>query len=249
MRGASERERLRSAILSSLSHDLRTPLASIVGSASSLRTLGDKLRPETRVDLLAAIEEEAERLAQFVTNLLHMTRLETESIDLRNDWIEVGEVAQSAVARMRRLKTDAMIVLECPSSLPAIRGNAVLLEHVIFNLLDNSAKFSNRGSGIDVSISAANSKISLVVVDQGRGIPADVRSRLFEAFNRTKSSDEDVGGTGLGLAISNRVIEGMGGSITVDSPISDGRGTRVTITLPVPAEPGRKSVARIESTT
>ena len=230
-----ERERLRSALLSSLSHDLRTPLATILGSVTSLRELGSQLPSETQADLLAAIEEEARRLTRFVTNLLDMTRLETMNIDILHDWIDVGDIVRTAVTRAARIAPDNNpITLACPPALPAIKGDTTLLEHVVFNLLDNAIKFSNAGQRVDVVVSAAKGMVSVSIADTGRGIPVEAMSRIFEPFYRVKEGDGDVPGTGLGLAICRRVIKGMNGSIDVKSPIVDGRGTSVTIAFPVP---------------
>ena len=221
-----ERERLRSALLSSLSHDLRTPLASILGAATSLRELGRDMSPETQADLLIAIEEEAERLSRFVSNLLDMTRLEAKAIDLQRDWVDAADVAQVAVVRARRIFPAANITLACPANLPVIRGDATLFEHVVFNLLDNSVKFSAPGDAIDVVLSADDEHVTLMVVDQGRGIPAEALVRVFETFYRV--GDGTVPGTGLGLSICKRIVEGMGGSIRAQSPVNSAGGTRIT---------------------
>ena len=235
-RGEAEKERLRSALLSSLSHDLRTPLASILGSVTSLRDLGASMAPETRADLLAAIEEEAQRLSRFVANLLHMTRLESGAIDLTSDWVDVADVVRIAVSRARRIAPAISITLDSPSTLPATKGDSVLLEHVIFNLLDNSIKYSSKGQSISVVVSAGNEAMSLSVNDTGCGIPAEALPRVFEPFFRVRHGDGEVPQTGLGLAICKRVIEGMGGAITVESPITGDKGTRVTVSLPMPVE-------------
>lgn len=234
-RAETERERLRSALLSSLSHDLRTPLASIVGAVTSLRQLGSAMSPETRDDLLVAIEEEAGRLSRFVANLLQMTRLETETIDLLADWVDVRDVVQTAATRARLLQPEAKLAVHAPAGLPAIRGDATLLDHVVFNLLDNAIKYSDSPAVIDVELKAETAAIILAVTDRGRGIPKEAHSRIFEPFFRANPSDGRAPGTGLGLAISKRIIEGMGGNIHVESPIQTDRGTRIVVSLPTPA--------------
>ena len=227
-----ERERLRSALLSSLSHDLRTPLASILGAVTSLRELGAGMTAETRADLLVAIEEETERLSRFVSNLLDMTRLEANAIDLKRDWVDLGEVAQLAVGRARRLFQNSQITLALAPNLPAILGDTTLVEHVVLNLIDNGVKFSEPGAMVAVGISVDEHNLILTVTDKGCGIPPDALAHVFETFYRVRESN--VPGTGLGLAICKRIVEGMGGSINAESPVAKRQGTRIIARFPVP---------------
>lgn len=128
------------------------------------------------------------------------------------------------------------IMLTCPPTLSAIKGDATLLEHVILNLLDNSIKFSRKGQSVDVVVSTIDRAIALSVTDAGCGIPVEALPRVFEPFFRARDGDGEVPGTGLGLAICKRVVDGMGGTITFESPIAGNVGTRVIVTLPLPAE-------------
>lgn len=235
-RDATERERIRSTLLSSLSHDLKTPLASILGAASSLRELGTQLPAEAQADLLAAIEEEASRLSQFVANLLDLTRLDTEAPDLKREWIDIADVAQSAVARSRRFYPGSSISLTALPNAQLVRGDAMLMERVVFNLIDNAVKFSASGQPITVEVAVAADTVVLSVRDQGRGIPADQIERVFDKFYRVRDGDRDIQGTGLGLTICKRVVEGMGGTIAAMSPIANGRGTAIVVTLPYPPQ-------------
>lgn len=232
-RSEMERERLRTALLSSLSHDLRTPLASILGSVTSLRQLGGALDEATRADLLVAIEEEAGRLSRFVTNLLDMTRLESATIDLKSDWLDIGDVVLTAVARARRIAPERKINLTSAVLVPSVRGDATLFEHVIFNLLDNALKFSTTHDDVDVTVSIVDNSVRATITDHGRGIPIDALGKVFMPFYRVRSGDGDVAGTGLGLAIGKRVIEGMGGTLAIASPTQKGQGTTVTVTVPI----------------
>lgn len=232
-RDETERERLRSALLSSLSHDLRTPLASILGSVTSLRQLGSEMSQEARDDLLAAIEEEAGRMSRFVTNLLHMTRLEAGGIELTSDWVDVGDVVRTAVGRAKQLRPEPVIDVRLPARSPPLRGDATLLEHVVFNLIENSVKFTDGPAWIEVEVGVNAEEIVLTIADKGRGVQEGARERLFEPFFRGDSGARNIPGTGLGLAISKRIVEGMGGTIKLDSPVAHGSGTRVTIVLPV----------------
>ena len=234
-RDDAERERLRSALLSSLSHDLRTPLASILGAVTSLRELGTSMSPETRDDLLVAIEEETARLSRFVVNLLDMTRLEVHDIDLTRDWLDVSDIAQIAVSRARRMSPNASVTLLVSAGLPAVRGDAALFEHVVFNLLDNAIKFSGAEKVIAVAVSIVDDdRLELTVSDRGCGVPKEALVRIFETFYRVR--DTDAPGTGLGLAICKRIVDGMGGTIHAVSPVNGNGngGTRIVVRLPIP---------------
>jgi two-component system sensor histidine kinase KdpD len=239
-RTSAEAERLRAALLSSLSHDLRTPLASIVGSITSLRTLGDKMPKSDQSELLATIEEEAGRLSRFVTNLLDMTRLEAGAVDIRRDLVDVGEAAASAVERARKIFPNRKVVVSAAQGLPLILGEAALVEQVIFNLLDNAHKYSPPGSATEVNVTATPVTMTLSVSDRGIGIPQDALEKVFEKFYRVAGSDGRAAGTGLGLSICAGIVKGMGGDIRAESPIAKGKGTRITITWPVPARAAQR---------
>lgn len=233
-RTSAEAERLRAALLSSLSHDLRTPLASIVGSITSLRTLGDKMPKSDQGDLLATIEEEAGRLSRFVTNLLDMTRLEAGAVDIRREFVDVGDAVAGAVERARKIFPERKVIMRLPPDLPWIMGDAALLEQVIFNLLDNASKYSPAGKATDIAVSATADTLMLSVSDRGIGIPPEALEKVFEKFYRVSGSDGRAAGTGLGLSICAGIVKGMGGEIRAESPIAGAGGTRITITLPVP---------------
>lgn len=231
---AAESERLRSALLSSISHDLRTPLASILGSVTSLRDFGEKLAPATRRDLLSAIEEETRRLSQFVANLLDMTRLETGNLELATDWVDLSDVAHGAVARAERLHPGRRLVLEDGGAPLVLEGNGTLLEQVLFNLLDNAVKYSAADTTVRVRLAREGGSARIEVEDEGIGIPPEELERVFEKFHRVARGDGRAAGTGLGLAICRGVVTAMGGAISAASPVADGRGTRMTVRLPLP---------------
>ncbi|NLH83348.1 MAG: DUF4118 domain-containing protein, partial [Phyllobacteriaceae bacterium] len=174
---SAERERLRSALLSSISHDLRTPLATILGSVTSLRELGDRMEPADRADLLAAIEEETDRLSRFVADLLAMTRLEA-GLDARRDWIDAGDVVRAAAEHLRRVRSDHPVRLDVAGAIVPVRGDATLLEQVIFNLGDNAAKASAPGAPIDLVVARDGAAMRIDVIDRGRGLSADEIRRL-----------------------------------------------------------------------
>jgi two-component system sensor histidine kinase KdpD len=233
----AESERLRSALLSSISHDLRTPLASILGSVTSLNDFGDRLDEATRRDLLSAIEEETRRLSRFVTDILDMTRLETGTLDLATDWVDLADVVRGAVVRTERLHPGRPIRLGEIADPLVLTGNATLLEQVMFNLIDNAIKFSDPSGAIDVRLRRDGTAARIEVEDEGVGIPEDELERVFEKFHRVVRGDGRAAGTGLGLAICRGVVGAMGGTIVAQSPIRDGRGTRITVRLPLPPDP------------
>lgn len=242
MASVAEGERLRSALLSSVSHDLRTPLASILGSVTSLRQLGDRIPAADQAELLATIEEETTRLTQFVSNLLDMTRLEAGALDIRRDWIDVTDVIRGAAVRSRKLTPARQIDLRIPAALPLVKGDATLLEQVIFNLIDNADKYSGAHSVTTVAAEAqASGTIVIRVTDQGSGIPSESLERVFDKFYRVGGNDGRAPGTGLGLAIASGVILAMGGRISASSPISGGKGTEISIVLPAPRAPSSNS--------
>ena len=192
------------------------------------------------------IEEEAERLSRFVTNLLEMTKVEAGVIDARRDWIEVSDAVRAAVERSRKLAPERKVVVELPSSLPQIRADASLLEQVLFNLLDNANKYSEPGSATRVAAVPGHDALVLTVTDAGAGIPADALEKVFDKFYRVAGSDGRAPGTGLGLSICAGLVKAMGGSITAESPAAAGRGTRIVISFPLEPNIERKPASKTE---
>ena len=231
-RASAEVEKLRSALLSSISHDLRTPLSSIVGSVTTLRSLDRKMPKSTRDDLLENIEEEANRLSRFVANLLDMTKIEGGAIEASSEKLDVADVVAAAVRRARQAWPQRTISTAIGADIPPATGDAAMLEQLVFNLLDNANKYSSPESGTRVEVAKSATGISLTVTDEGQGIPPEDLERVFEKFYRVKAGDGRAPGTGLGLAICRGIAKTMGGSIKAESPISNGRGTRITVTFP-----------------
>lgn len=229
---AAEGERLRAALLSSISHDLRTPLASIMGSASGLRTLGDRMKPEERTDLLTTIEEEAARLSMFVKNILEMTKLEAGAIDVRRDRVDAADAVRAAAVRANKSMAGRIIELSAGRDLPAVRGDAALLEQVVFNLLDNAHKYSPAGTPTRVAVGREGGDVTISVTDEGPGIPSGDLEKVFEKFYRVNPGDGRAPGTGLGLSICAGLVKAMGGTIKALSPVASGKGTRISISLP-----------------
>lgn len=238
-----ERERFRTALLSSISHDLRTPLATITGSVTSLRQLGVRMSAASRDDLLQSIEEEAGRLSRFVSNLLDMTRIEAGEVNAKKDWVDIGDVVRSAVERARKTFPGHDIETSIAGDLPMIRGDSVLLGQVLFNLLDNAMKYAGEDT-VNIYAKRDGPEIVLSVTDQGKGIPARDLDRIFEKFYRRSKADGRAPGTGLGLSISRGFVEAMGGRIKAESPAQRKRGTRIVMRFPaadpVPADGGSR---------
>jgi len=232
---AAETERLRSALLTSISHDLRTPLASILGSASSLKTYGASLDNAAQDELIGTIQEEAERLNRFIANLLDMTRLESGAVEPNADLVDLADVIGSALRRAAKVLAKHAIELDLGADLPMLKLDPVLFEQVLFNLLDNAAKYSPAGTQIRVEARRDGGRIKLRVLDEGDGIPPADLERIFDKFYRVQAADRKRAGTGLGLAICRGFVEAMGGTIVAGNRES-GHGAVFTITLPVPAE-------------
>ncbi|OYU48441.1 MAG: histidine kinase [Rhizobiales bacterium PAR1] len=228
-RASAEREALRAALLSSLSHDLKTPLATILGGVTSLREFGDAMPAAARGDTLLAIEQEAERLARYVSNLLHMTRLKA-GLDFHPDWIDVLDAARGAVARARRAYPQRIVTLECLHESVIIRSDAVLLEQALFNLIDNALKFSSPDQPVQVVVAREDALVFLRVKDRGPGIPAAEQDHVFDPFYRGSSHTQS--GTGLGLAIVRGIVQALGGKVTLESPWAGQGGTIMEVKLP-----------------
>ncbi len=226
-----ENEKLRTTLLSSLSHDLKTPLSSITGAVTTLRQFGDKMPAEDRRDLLASIEEEAARLSRFVANLLDMSRLESGAVKVRGDYLDPAEIVRGAVERCRRTFPGMRIETSLAPGLPFIRGDAGLLEQVLFNLLDNAHKYGGE-TGATVHARQEGRDVVISVTDEGPGVrPADLE-RIFEKFYRGGRPDGRKAGTGLGLSICKGLVEAMGGRIEAQSPALRRRGTRLLVRFP-----------------
>jgi two-component system sensor histidine kinase KdpD len=230
---AAETEKLRTALLTSISHDLRTPLASILGSATSLRTYRDTLDPETETMLIATIQEEAERLNRFIANLLDMTRLEAGAIRPNTELVDLTDLVGSALERAARVAAKHHVVVDLERGLPMLLLDPVLAEQVLFNLIDNAAKYAPAGSEIRVQARAVDRNVVLTVRDEGDGIDPALVERIFDKFYRIGASDRKRAGTGLGLAICRGFIEAMGGRIIAGNR-SDRSGSIFTVTLPIP---------------
>ncbi|KMO27492.1 DUF4118 domain-containing protein, partial [Methylobacterium aquaticum] len=241
-RRSAEADRLRQALLSSLSHDLKTPLAAVLGAATTLRDLRDALGPEAKGELLATMIDEAERLNRFIANLLDMTKLESGALAPNLAPHDLAEIVGTALERAGKILSRHRVELALGAGLPALRLDAVLMEQVLFNLLDNAAKYAPEGSLVRIEAWQETRRegdaVSLTILDEGEGIPEGDEERIFDTFYRVRKSDRVRAGTGLGLAISRGFVEAMGGRITArnrgDRPDSASPGAAFTLILPVP---------------
>jgi two-component system, OmpR family, sensor histidine kinase KdpD len=226
-----ETEKLRSSLLRSIAHDVRTPLASILGAVTALRSSDSNLTDDNREYLLGIAQEEAERLNRFVSNLLDMMRLESGALSVRRDVIDIADVIASAVHRAKPIVGDHEIKTEIGTDIPMLRLDGMLCEQVLFNLLDNAAKYSPNGGRITIGARNTPSHVLIEVSDEGEGVPDADLDRVFDKFYRVKGGDRGGTGTGLGLTICRGFIEAQGGTINARNR-TDREGAVFTISLP-----------------
>jgi two-component system sensor histidine kinase KdpD len=236
-RVTGETERLRSALLSSVSHDLRSPLSSMIGAADSLTRYGKDMSAEDRSSLLETISVEGERLDRYIQNLLDMTRLGQHGLSLTRDWIGVDELVGSAVHRLQRYEPKVLVTTHIDASVGFIHVHPALIEQAIFNVMENAAKFSPEGVAITVNVALVDDKtVQIDVSDQGPGIPEDERSRIFDMFYSVERGDRGQQGTGLGLTIVQGIVGAHMGKVeALLGP--NGRGTCIRLSLPVGERP------------
>ena len=234
---AAETDRLRQALLTSISHDLRTPLSSIMGASSTLRDFRSLLDETATDDLLETIGQESERLNRFIANLLDMTRLESGALEPNIGPHDVSDLVGAALKRASQVLGDRPVMLELAPDLPMAKVDAVLFDHTLFNLLDNAAKYADGGAITIRARRGARDRVVIEVLDEGGGIPPDDLGRVFDKFYRVTKSDRVRAGTGLGLAICRGFVEAMGGTITAGNR-PDRSGAVFAITLPGVAATG-----------
>lgn len=231
-----ETEQLRSALLASVSHDLRTPLTAMRGSIDSLLELGAAIPADDRIELLEGTRDEAERLDRYIQNLLDMTRLGHGALKLSRDWVAPGDIIGSAVGRLRTVLASLQVRVQVPSELPLLYVHAALIEQALVNVLENAARFSPLNGRIEVQAVEQQGSLVLSVSDEGPGIPQEERAKIFDMFYTAARGDRGGQGTGLGLAICQGMVGAHGGRVEVGQGI-DGKGTCITLWLPLPAQP------------
>jgi two-component system sensor histidine kinase KdpD len=238
-------EKLKSALLDAVTHDLRTPLTSI---KASITTLLDEVRgrsneapvtldAESKVEMMEVIDEESDRLSRFINGLIELARIEAGELQLRRRWGAVEEIISTALDRARPITRQHHVELDIETELPGVRVDERAVSEVVYTLIDNAAKYSAKGSTIRiVARYAGDEVIQMSVEDEGRGIPTQLRDRVFDKFFRaTRDGDvstHEPSGTGMGLAIAKGIIEAHDGKIWIESG-AGGKGTRVVFTLPI----------------
>ena len=245
----NETEHLRAALLSSVSHDLKTPLVSIIGAATALGDATVKLPDDSRRSLIQAILEEAQRLHRFVQNLLDMTRLSYGKLTISRRWCDLGEIVNRARRQTEKVLACHRLDMRLPNDLPEILVDPVLIEHVLVNLLDNAAKYAPAGSRVEIAAGSGAGRIRLSVTDEGPGIPEAEREAVFDQFYRARAEDRQTAGTGLGLSICRGLVDAHGGTIAISAG-PGGKGACVTVTLPLGAggqgAPGHEGLTKEE---
>ena len=233
-RTATESERVRNTLLASISHDFRTPLSSILGSATSLIEYDDKLDAAAKRGLLADIKAEAEGLDEMVRNLLAITRIDAGALELRQDWVDICEIAERVISAVRRRGAAQTLTVALPNDLPLVWADAALAERAVTNVVSNALEHTPANTRVVISADVAEDRVALHVVDDGPGIGAVALPHVFEKFvtSRRDGSRADGGqGTGLGLAIAKGIMDAHGGSIAAEIPVN-GRGVQFTLTFP-----------------
>ncbi|MCZ4107183.1 sensor histidine kinase KdpD [Brevundimonas diminuta] len=225
-------DRFRGALMNSVSHDLRTPLSTVLGASTTLIDLGDKLKPAVRADLLLSIREEAERLSRYVGDLLDMTRLEGGGLNIRSDWVDVRDVLNAAGKRVARRLGERKLARDFPAQLSLVMVDQGLLEQALVNILENAIAYSPDGSTVELAAYEDRGAVVISIEDEGKGIPTAELERVFDKFRRMEEPSDRTKGAGLGLAIAKGFVEAMNGRIAAASPIQDGKGTRILISLP-----------------
>jgi len=226
-----ESERLRNTLLSAISHDFRTPLATIIGSASTLRdSAPGTLDATQRSTLLDTLLHEAERMNRLIGNLLDLSRLSEGTLQLRRDWVAIDELVGAVLARLRDLLADHPVTLHLDDSLPLLSGDEVMLEQLLSNLIENAARHTPTGTAIEIAATTANGSLILRVRDHGPGFAHGEEQRLFEKFHQAKP-ERAQSGFGLGLAICKAIAEAHGGTIGAHN--ANGGGAEFEVSLPL----------------
>jgi two-component system sensor histidine kinase KdpD len=226
----SERVKMRAGLLSSVSHDLRTPLSSIIGAASSLIAYEKSLKPVDRDALLHSVLSEAERLDRYVQNLLDMTRVEHGSLDLKWDWEDLRDLVSAAARRLKMSNRNIQLQTRISPDAQLIRVHGDLIEQVLVNLLDNAIRYTPDGGIVRVAAKREGDAVVIEIVDEGPGIPESDRQKVFDAFYRVNEGDRK-SGTGLGLSICRGIVRAHHGDVTAEPP-SQGTGAVLRIRIP-----------------
>jgi two-component system sensor histidine kinase KdpD len=230
-----ETESLRNSLLSAISHDLRTPLAVIAGAGSTLLDTQHPLETEAKHEFLQTIVDESTRLALLLDNIIHITRLESGKVSVNKQWYPVEEVIGSALERMKKPLAGRQLNTHLPSDLRMVKLDGILIEQVLVNLIENAAKYSPRGTPIDIFAHSENQQLIFEVADRGPGLKNEERTQVFDKFYRGSAAAEGQRGAGLGLAICRAVIDAHKGRIWEEN--RPGGGARFMFTIPFEEQP------------
>jgi two-component system sensor histidine kinase KdpD len=244
----ADTESLRNSLLNAISHDLRTPLAVMVGASSSLVDDQARLSPAARQELAATIHDEARRVTVLVNNLLDMARLESGQPALARQWSSLEELVGGVLARLHDVLASRSVAVALAPDLPLLNVDAVLIEQVLANLLENAAKYTPAGTPIDISANLMRDRVVIDIADRGPGIPAGEENRIFDKFYRVQSESAQ-SGVGLGLAIAKAIVIAHGGSIVAANRVGGGAVFRVELAAEKPpgidAEPEASAAATV----
>ena len=241
----TQSDELKSALLAAVSHDLRTPLASIKASATSLLDDSVEWDRATRQDFLEAIDEETDRLTLMVSNLLDLSRIEGGALRPQKDWYDIDELIVDVRARLAPRTRTHPLTIDVEPDLPLLRFDYVQIAQVLVNLIENAVKYTPAGTPITVAAHQVPGAIEISVHDDGPGIPREQQLRLFDKFYRAYAATA-APGAGIGLAISKGLVEAHGGTIWVESEPGSGTTFRFTLPLPPPSRT-RSRAAEIEA--
>ena len=223
-----ETESLRNSLLAGISHDLRTPLASIVGAASSLAEEPERLSETARRELARTIYDEGQRMATLANNILDMARLDAGAVTLKREWVPIEEIVGGVLTRLRPRLEGRPVRTALPDDAPLVKLDAVLIEQVLVNIVENALKYTPAGTAIEISAEFAPSSVTVTVADEGPGIPPGLEERLFDKFYRA-SPERAQSGVGLGLTICRAIVEAHGGTIRAENRVPRGAAFRFTL--------------------
>jgi two-component system sensor histidine kinase KdpD len=230
----AESDKLRTALLSSISHDFRTPLSGILASVTALLEQGEHFSAQTARELLGDIRDQAERTNRYVANLLDMIKLEAGAIGVKLEPTDAIDIISAAARRCKAPAARGLTrgwLRAIPDKSCLVEADPVLLEQAIYNVLDNAMLYSPAGSSVEVSLHASLHIAEIVIVDEGPGIPPGDLERVFDKFYRVSTNHPAAQGTGLGLSISRGLVEAMGGTVRATSPVKNDCGTAIHICL------------------
>lgn len=226
---SEEKEKLRSLLLSAVSHDLKTPLASIIGSLSVYHSMFDKLSDEHKLTLTTTALDEAQRLDSFISNILDMTRLESGHVKFKLEWHDPVALFKRVNKRMRNRLRERELVLKAPQEATEVWVDAVMTEQLLQNLIDNATKYSPAGMPVEVTMELQKRQFIISIRDHGKGVPEDMHKRIFDKYERLQKEDSQVAGTGLGLAICKSIVDQMSGDISIYNHAEGGAVFQITL--------------------